>query len=100
MGPGASALDSSTESCVVFPCICVWLHRTEQLRLHPEGSLSSHVIGSSEVGLAPRLLGDNPAVCFFTSSLWSRSFRQVPSQKSRDAARLREQQIPSFSHPG
>jgi len=30
----------------------------------------------------------------------SGSFRQVPSQKSRDAARQQEQQIPSFSHPG
>jgi len=73
---------------------------TEQLSLHPEGNLLSHVIRSLEVGLSPGWVGDNPAVCFFTSSLWSRSFRQVPSQKSRDAARQQEQQIPSFSHPG
>lgn len=52
------------------------------------------------MGLAPPWVGDNPVVCFCTSSLWSRFLRQVPSQKSWDATRQQEEQIPLLSHPG
>lgn len=85
------SLTSHRHSYVFFPCICAWLHVTDQLTFHTEAI--SSFLRSSEVGWLLTWWVPSQCLCLcFLSLVWI--LRQVPSQKSQMLQEQVELQIP------